>query len=98
MKELSRFIGFVNYYRKFVPNFSKIISPLEDASDKAKNMRQVRVKWDEEMEKAFESVKKSLYTTSILHCPDPNKTFILDTDASKSVSYTHLTLPTIYSV
>ena len=31
----------------------------------------------------FESVKKSLCTTAILHCPEPNKTFILDTDASK---------------
>ena len=83
MKELSRFIGFVNYYRKFVPNFSKIIFPLEAASDKAKNMRQTRVKWNEQMENSFESVKKSLCTTAILHCPDPNKTFILDTDASK---------------
>ena len=83
MKELSHFIGFVNYYRKFVPNFSKIIFPLEAASNKAKNMRQIRVKWNVEMEKSFESVKKSLCTTAILHCPDPKKLFILDTDASK---------------
>ena len=83
MKELSRFIGFVNYYRKFVPNFSKIIFPLEAASNKAKNMRKIHVKWNDEMEESFESVKKSLCTTAILHCPDPKKTFILDTDASK---------------
>ena len=48
-------------------------------------MRQIRVKWNDEMEKSFENVKKSLCTTAILHCTDPKKTFILDTDASKCV-------------
>ena len=77
MKELSRFIGFVNYYRKFVPNFSKITFPLEAASNKAKNIRQIRFKLNNEMEKSYDSVQKSLCTTAILHCPDPKKTFIL---------------------
>ena len=46
-------------------------------------MRQIRVKWNDETEKSFESVKKSLYTTAILHCPHQKKIFIFGTDVSK---------------
>ena len=61
MKELSRFIGFVNYYRKFVPNFSKIIFLLEAASNKAKNVRQIRVKWNDKREKLLLKVSRSFF-------------------------------------
>jgi len=83
MRDLTKFIGFVNYYRKFVPNFVHIIAPLEDVSIKAKTARRNKIEWTVEMEKSFEELKKVLMKTPILHCPKQENKFILDTDASK---------------
>ena len=37
MKELNSFLGFINYYRKFIRNFSFIVEPLERIAKKEKN-------------------------------------------------------------
>jgi len=82
MKELNSFLGFVNYYRKFVPNFSHIIKPLEKISIKAKGHRQDIIEWTDELDKAFFKCKSSLANATKLHSPSKSGIFILDTDAS----------------
>jgi hypothetical protein len=52
-KELIRFIGMVNYYRDMWVRRSELLAPL--TSVRSKN---VKFKWTDEHQKAFENIKK----------------------------------------
>ena len=54
-KELLRFLGMSGFYRKFVPNYSSLVSPLTNLL-KAK----VNYVWSEECQKSFEKLKAIL--------------------------------------
>jgi len=77
-KELSRFLGFANWFRDFVPNFARISKPLyELSSSKSKQW-----KWTTTHQEAFESLISHLCSPPVLAFPDPNQEFFLATDAS----------------
>lgn len=78
--ELQRFLGFVNYYRKFIPNCAHIASPLYDA---LKGKDQIII-WDEEKEKSFENLKKIVSSKISTYIPDFNEPFVVTTDASNT--------------
>ena len=71
------FIGMCSYYRRFIPNFSKIAEPLVSLTKKY-----ARFKWSDECQKAFDCLKESLTIVPLLTIPDPTKEYILYTDAS----------------
>lgn len=73
------FLGMCNYYRKFVKNYSKITTPLNNLLRK-----DVTFKWTSQCQNAFDSLKKALLSSPILSYPDMNKNFILTCDASSS--------------
>ena len=77
VKELEQFLGTVNYYAKFIPNFSHLASPLFQLKKKG-------VKWEftEERLQAFNQLKEALCSAPVLRHPDFTKEFILTTDAS----------------
>ena len=77
--DVSSFLGFCNYYRKFAKNYSKITNPLNKLL-----VKDTKFKWTSECQDAFESLKEKLITTPILAFPNINKPFILTCDASKS--------------
>ena len=77
VKEVRGFIGMCGYYRRFVPNFSQIASPLFDLTKKF-----ARFHWTEECQKAFDFLKKSLTVVPLLAYPDIEKPYMLYTDAS----------------
>ena len=77
MKQFQSFLGFGNYYRRFIKNFSLIASPLFHLTKKGTDFD-----WNEECQKSFDTLKKLLTTAPILLLPDPEKPFILETDAS----------------
>ena len=77
LKELRSFLGFCTYYRRFVKDFSKLAAPLH-----ALTKAGVIFKWDPSCHTAFETLKAALTSAPVLQYPDPNKPFILDTDAS----------------
>ena len=79
VKEVRSFIGMCSYYRRFVPNFSKIAEPLVTLTKKY-----ARFKWDNECQKAFDFLKESLTVVPMLSFPDPRKEYTLYTDASNS--------------
>ena len=59
--ELMKFLGLVNFQRRFVPHCSEIIAPLVAAVEhKAKNIKKKEVKWTSKMEEAFEKIKEEL--------------------------------------
>ena len=76
-KSLQSFLGSVNYYRKFIPNYSQIATPLYNLVKK-----NVVYKWGSEHQSAYDSLKSYLVDTPILAYPDINKPFRLETDAS----------------
>jgi hypothetical protein len=77
VKQVRSFIGMCSYYRRFIPNFSKIAEPIINLTKKHAKFR-----WSEECQKAFEFLKSSLTVVPLLAYPDPNKPYILYTDAS----------------
>jgi len=76
VREVRAFLGLASYYRRFVPSFAALASPLHALS--AKNQR---FNWTEECEGAFMHLKRALTTSPILAMPVDGDSFILDTDA-----------------
>ena len=72
------FLGLTGYYAKFVPHYQTLVKPM------TKRTRSTRpFLWDEAAEKAFQELKKALMTPPILIYPNPQKHYVLYTDASK---------------
>lgn len=78
-KQLRSFLGLVNFYRKFIPNFAQIALPLTDLTRK---FSPSKLQWTEAQELAFQTLKSSITTSPILKLPDLSKVFIVQTDAS----------------
>lgn len=82
LSQANRFLGKVNYYRKFIADFAHIAAPLYKVTNKTRTKRH-EFYWHAEQQAAFEQFKKILTTAPLfLHFPDPSLPFILSTDAS----------------
>lgn len=77
--EVRRFVAFCNYYRRFIQNFANIAYPLNKLLRK-----NVTFSWTTECQAAFDTLKSTLISPTILQFPDFKKQFILTTDASKT--------------
>jgi hypothetical protein len=71
------FLGMAGYYRRFIPDFSKISKPITEL---LKN--NVKFNWTPECSEAFEKLKKLLTTAPVLAQPDIEKSFDVYCDAS----------------
>ncbi|XP_033362977.1 uncharacterized protein LOC117241106 [Bombus vosnesenskii] len=76
-KNIKQFLGLAGYYRRFIPDFSKVAKPLTKLLKK-----DTPFKWTENQENAFNNLKTALMTKPILQYPDFSKPFNLTTDAS----------------
>ena len=86
--ELCSFLGFGNYYRNFIPNYSCIMQPLHDTMKKhngPKNPPFDQLYWwsPPPQQAAFNLFKQLFISYPVLQHPDPAKWYILDTDASQ---------------
>ena len=77
-KEIKQFLGLVGYYRKFVPRFADIARPLTSLTKK-----DIVFDWTKKCQTSFELLKEALIKEPILVYPDPQKGYVLYTDASK---------------
>lgn len=77
-KQIKSFLGLVGYYRRFIANFAKIVSPLTKCLRKNSKIDIT----DPEYISAFELCKELLVNAPILAYPDFSKQFTLTTDAS----------------
>ncbi|CAK1585215.1 unnamed protein product [Parnassius mnemosyne] len=75
--EVKRFLGIINYYRKFIPRASAILHPFHELlrNDAAWT-------WSERHEKAFIQVKRELSSDRVLTHFDPSARLVLSVDAS----------------
>jgi hypothetical protein len=77
-KELKSFVCLASYYRRFVKDFARRISPLQTHTHGKWDG-----KWTQGMLASFVDIKSALATTPILKYPDFRSPFLLRTDASK---------------
>lgn len=77
MKGVQSFLGFCNFYRRFIRNFSQVAKPLTDLTKK-----NVPFAWTELCEQAFQHLKKTISSNPLLLTVDPLSPFTLQTDAS----------------
>lgn len=81
VKDVQAFLGFANFYRRFIYGFSKIAAPLSALTKKDKTWS-----WTSEAQVAFNALKEAFTTAPILAHFDPEKEIIVETDASDYVS------------
>ncbi|XP_063829223.1 uncharacterized protein LOC135078624 [Ostrinia nubilalis] len=77
VSELRAFLGLINYYSKFVRNFSTVVAPLYSLLKKHKTWE-----WSTECEMAFVKIKELLKNSEILMHFDPDLPLVLSCDAS----------------
>src|SRR5882724_13314376 len=75
--KVQSFIGFVNFYWRFIQDLSHIAKPLHQLTKKGEVSR-----WAEDEWTAFEELKRLITSTPILVQPDQDAHFRLETDAS----------------
>jgi hypothetical protein len=61
MSEVLSFLGLAGYYRRFIPNFSKIAWPINELLKKGN-----KYVWSDACDEAFENLKKLLTTSLVL--------------------------------
>ena len=76
-KQLQRFMGFANFYRRFIQGFSSIASPLS-----ALTSPKVPFRWSDDAQRSFDTLKTRFTTAPILQIPEPKRQFIVEVDAS----------------
>ncbi|GFX06805.1 transposon Tf2-9 polyprotein [Trichonephila clavipes] len=90
--QLRRFLGMLNYYRRFIRQAAHILAPLvkflKGIRNKKRPKRKVKVKpeeaqeWTDEATTAFELVKQALAHATLLHHSMPNAPLSIWVDAS----------------
>ena len=77
VKGVWSFTGFANFYRKFIPDFSNIVAPLNLLTRKGEPWV-----WIQLQQRAFEHLKHIFSSTLVLQIPDVTHPFSIMTDAS----------------
>src|SRR5258705_6318513 len=77
VKEVQSFLGFVNFYQKFICNFSDIACPLYALTCKTQWWV-----WGSPEQEAFDALKKAVTSAPILTFPSQSSRFCLECDAS----------------
>jgi hypothetical protein len=77
VKDIRSFLGFGNYYKGFIDSYSAIARPLHELTKKL-----VPWHWDDKRQNAFDVLKQMFTSYPVLRNPDPDKRYIVDTDAS----------------
>ena len=76
LKDVESFLGFANFYRCFIQNFSHTARLLNELKGKKD------WKWEEEHQKAFNELKEKITSQLVLSLPRREGKFRVETDAS----------------
>ncbi|GJP84341.1 hypothetical protein CLOP_g14407 [Closterium sp. NIES-67] len=75
--ELQQFLGFANYYNRFVPQYAKLAAPLTNLLKK-----NTPYKWEPKHQEAVEQLKQALTSAPVLILPDSERDYVIKADAS----------------
>ena len=78
-RQLQRFLGFANFYRRFVRNYSRLAAPLTCLTSS-----KLSFTWSPVEQSAFEKLKNMFVNAPVLVHPDPERQFMVEVDASDS--------------
>ena len=76
-REVQSFLGFVNFYRRFIQDFSHHARPLFNLTRKDQKW-----KWDASEASAFRKLKESVTSAPVLTMPADNQPFRIEADSS----------------
>jgi len=76
VKDVQKFLGLANYYRRFIEEFAMVARPLHDLVKKEKKWN-----WTEKEERAFKKLKKRFTKEPVLVAPDIDKKMRMEVDA-----------------
>ena len=76
IKDMESFLGFANFYRWFIHNFSHTARPLNELKGKKEQ------KWEKEHQEAFEELKEKITSQPVLSLPRREGKFRVEMDAS----------------
>ena len=86
MTEVRSYLGFVCYYRRLIPNLSKVAKPLnkllQNLEGTTSQKKEFKVCWGPEQQESFETLKRLCAESPILAYADLKAHFVLHTDAS----------------
>jgi predicted aspartyl protease len=75
--DLQAFLGFCNFYRRFIQDFSSIARPMNYLLQKG-----VKWLWGPNQDTSFKQLKSQFESGPVLMHPDPEKPFFVECDAS----------------
>ncbi|KAI7793177.1 hypothetical protein IRJ41_007388 [Triplophysa rosa] len=76
-KALQRFLGFANFYRRFILGFGQVAAPLT-----ALTSTKSPFSWNSLAQVAFDKLKSRFVSAPVLCLPDPDRQFIVEVDVS----------------
>jgi len=77
VRQLRSFLGLAGWYKRFVPDYSKVTAPMNKLLRKGVNWE-----WNAQANDAFKNLKNLLTQAPVLACPDYTQQFFIQTDAS----------------
>ena len=86
VKQVWSFLGFGNFYRKFIGHYADIAWPLNNLTKK-----DLTWNWTDTCEEAFEKLKEEFQKAPVLLMPNSTKPFVIESDASKFATGSHTT-------
>ena len=81
LKDVQHFVGFCNFYRRFIRNFSKTMKPLSNL-----NENDCLSRWSDACAKAFDKMETLVTSAPVLRHYDRSKPAVLETDSSDYVN------------
>ena len=79
--EVREFLGFANFYRRFIKDYSKVVAPMV-----ALTKRNHTFEWDAKCSTAFQFLKTVFTSVPVLRHFNPDSEILVETDASDYVS------------
>ena len=76
IKDVESFLGFANFYQRFIHNFSHTARPLNELKGKKE------WKWENEHQEAFEELKEKITSQPVLSLPRRKGKFRIEMDTS----------------
>jgi hypothetical protein len=81
VQEVRQFVGFAQFYKRFIKNFASIAAPLTDLT-RGTGIKKRPIVWTDECQRSFDTLKQLLSSSPVLQVVDMDKPFRIEVDAS----------------